>query len=126
MHIETKVLPTFHVAYVRNLEGYENGVFSSKISGGFDKAYKWVEAKRLIDQNTLCIGILYDHQDITPSDKRRYDSSITIPAHVTEGSEGISIQDVEGGQYAVCRVEVENAGVNSFDKAIAEMDQGFE
>lgn len=126
MHIEIKVLPTFHVAYVRHLEGYEKGIHNSKISDAFNKAYKWIEAKQLMDQNTLFIGVFYDHQDITPNEKRRYDASITIPDHITEGSEGISIQNIEGGQYAICRIEVENEGEDSFGKAIAKMDQGFE
>jgi AraC family transcriptional regulator len=126
LNIETKVLPTFHVAYVSHLEGYEKGILNSEISSAFGKVSKWVAAKQLFNPNTISIGIFYEHQDTPPSEKHRYDASLTIPEHVIEGSEGVSIQDVDEGVYAVCRIEVENDNMDSFGKAISKANQGFE
>lgn len=126
MKIDVKVLPTYHVAYVRHLDGYEKGDYNPNISDAFDKASMWVDARQLYDQNTICMGVFYDYQDITPSKKRRYDAALTIPTHVTEGSEGISIQDISGGQYAICRIEKDNENEDSFGQAISEMNRGFE
>lgn len=126
MNVEVKILPTYHVAYVRHLEGYDKGVYNLNISSAFDKTAMWVEARQLFDKNTLCIGAFYDYQEITPSEKRRYDAALTIPTHVTEGSEGISIKDISGGQYAICRIELDNENKDSFERAINEMDRGFE
>ncbi|MDP5272896.1 AraC family transcriptional regulator [Chengkuizengella axinellae] len=126
MNIEVKILPNYYIAYVRHLQGYEKGIYNHEISEAFNKAASWVNAHQLFDQNTICMGVFYDFQDITPSEKRRYDAAFTIPEHVTTASTGIGIQDIKGGQYACSRIEVKNTNEEAFERAIEEMDRAFD
>ena len=106
MDVEVKLLPTFHVAYIRHIYGYRKGVFSSQIDEAFQRVCKWASARDLFGSNTLVIGIPYDNPDITPNDRCHYDACVTIPPEVTASDGEIGIQDIPGGKYAICRIEV--------------------
>jgi DNA gyrase inhibitor GyrI len=104
---QVKPIQGFRVAYVR-LQGYDAGVFSRKIESAFNKVRKWMNARELFDQNTKRIGIFYDHSNITSNESRRYDASFTVPQHIQSGSDGVDIQDIPEGKYAICRVEADH------------------
>ncbi|NBI29678.1 hypothetical protein ERL59_11980 [Chengkuizengella sp. YPA3-1-1] len=101
-------------------------MYNTHITKAFDKTASWLAARTLFDKQTICMGIYYDFQEITPSHKRRYDAAFTIPNHITEGTEDIGIQNVEGGQYAFSRIEVDQTNENSFEHAIIEMNRAFD
>jgi AraC family transcriptional regulator len=100
MNVEVKLLPGYHVAYVRVLEGYKQ----DKIGKAFKKVLTWAGARDLCNEKSLVIGISYDDPKITQIDKCRYDACITIPEGIkTEGE--IGIKDIAPGKYAVYHVE---------------------
>lgn len=121
VRIEVKELPDMHVAYIRHIQGYRKGAPDSRISQAFGRICKWAEAKNLFGPNTLVIGIPHDNPEITPDDRSRYDACVTIPLEIVASQGGISVQDIAGGKYAVCRIEVSISEVNQ----IAEMIDGF-
>lgn len=106
MNVDVKVLPTYHVAYIRHISGYSKGEFNSAIGEAFQRVCSWAGARDLLGPDTLVFGIPYDNPDITPKDRCRYDACVTIPVHVTAGSGEVGVQEIAGGKYAVSRIEV--------------------
>lgn len=125
MDVQVKTLEGVRVAYVR-LQGYEAGQFSHKIDSAFNKTRNWLDARGLISNETMCMGIFYDHTSITPNEMRRYDAAVTIPKHIQMGSVGVDIQDVPDGQYATCRVEVNQAEESARNDVMEKLDHAFQ
>jgi AraC family transcriptional regulator len=125
MNIQVKSIQGFRVAYVR-LQGYDAGVFSRKIESAFNKVRRWMNARELFDQNTKHIGIFYDHSNITSNESRRYDASFTVPQHIQSGSDGVDIQDIPEGKYAICRVEADHCDEESWSTVLSKLDQALQ
>jgi AraC family transcriptional regulator len=106
MDIEVKKLPDMHVAYIRHIQGYRKEGPDSRIRQAFERVSKWAAARDLFGPDTLVIGIPYDNPGITPGDRCRYDACITIPQEIVASQGAIDIQDIPGGKYAMCRIEV--------------------
>lgn len=106
MDIEVKKLPDMHVAYIRHIQGYRQGIPDSRIHQAFERICKWASARDLVGPDTLVIGIPYDNPDITPADRCRYDACITVPQEIAASQGIIGIQDLPGGKYAMCRIEI--------------------
>ena len=118
MRIEVKELPDMHVAYIRHLQGYRKGAPDSRIGQAFERICKWAEAKNLFGPNTLVIGIPHDNPEITPDDRSRYDACVTIPREIIASQGVISVQDIPGGKYAVCRIEVSTSEMSQIGERI--------
>jgi AraC family transcriptional regulator len=104
--VEIKKIPDLHVAFIRHIQGYRKSVSDTRIRQAFEQVCKWAYAKGFMDRNTLVIGIPHDNPGITPIDRCRYDACVTIPAEAAESQGAIGIQDIPGGKYAVCRIEI--------------------
>lgn len=124
LKIQIKSFPTFHVAYYRLLTGYQKGVYNPEITESFKKVENWVASQNLFSSTTLGMGITYDNPDITVSGKCRYDAAFTIPEGTTEASGEIGVQDIQGGVYAVCRIEVSKD--HPFELAISKMGEAVD
>lgn len=126
MKVEVRTLPTYRVAYVRILDGMDLG-YNQKITGAFNKARDWVGSRGLFNPpHTLCIGAVYETLKLTSPDRRRYDACFTVPDSVVSGSGGVDVQNIEGGLYAVSRIELEYADEESFGITLAMMGERFE
>jgi AraC family transcriptional regulator len=121
MDVEVKSLPSFHVAYHRHLTGYQKGVYNEKITASFKKVGDWLASHNNLIPNSLKIGITYDNPDITDSDKCRYDTAITISEDIQEVGGDIGIQDIPGGLYAICRIDISRD--NIFAQAISKLGE---
>jgi AraC family transcriptional regulator len=121
MRIEVKELPDMHIAYIRHLQGYRKGAPDSRISQAFERICKWAEAKNLFGPNTLVIGIPHDNPEITPDDRSRYDACVTIPREIVASQGVISVQDIPGGKYAVCRIEVSASEASQIGEMIDDL-----
>ncbi len=118
MNIEVKQFPTMHVAYVRHLTGYKKGQNSREIGEAFQRVTKWAAAHDLMGPQTLVIGIPYDNPEITPNDRCRYDACVSIPAEVTQGGGEVGVQDIPGGKYAVCHLEISSQETHKIAEAV--------
>ncbi len=96
--VAVKELPGYRVAYLRHIGPYEH----SSISRVWDRLCRWAGPRGLL-QSGQTLGISHDDPEITPSAKLRYDAGVTVGPDVKPEGE-ISIQELKGGQYAVCRV----------------------
>ncbi len=118
MNVDVKNLPTYHVAYIRHITGYSKGEFSSAINQAFQRVCAWAAARELFRPGTLVVGIPYDNPDITPNDRCRYDACVTIPEEIREGSGEVGVEDIPGGKYAVCHIEVSTQETNKIGEAV--------
>jgi AraC family transcriptional regulator len=105
MNVEVRHLPAYHVAYIRRL-GYAKGVYQEHLNTAYQQVCGWVAAQDLFGPDTLVIGVPHDNPDVTPNDRCRYDACVTIPATVNEASDGVDIQTLADGQYAVHHIDV--------------------
>lgn len=121
MKVDVKTLPTYHVAFVRHISGYSKGQFSLAINQAFQQVCGWAAARDLTGPQTRVIGIPYDNPDVTPNDRCRYDACVTVPDTVKDGSGEIGIQDIPGGKYAVCRIEVPAAEAHKIGETVDQM-----
>jgi AraC family transcriptional regulator len=96
MKVEIIHRPSYHVAYVTNLGGYD----TVKIGAAWEKLCRWAQANGLMNNETVMIGVSYDNPDITPADRCRYYACLTIPSGITPGN-GIGTMDISDGKHAV-------------------------
>jgi AraC family transcriptional regulator len=118
LDIRMKTLPDMHVAYIRHIQGYRMAVPNSQIGQAFERVCRWASDRDLVDPNTLLIGIPYDNPDITPVDRRRYDACVTIPKEIIASQGAIGIQDIHGGKYAICRIDVGGSEVHRIGEIV--------
>lgn len=106
VNITIKQLPTRHVAYAANLEGYGDKAMDAV----WRTIIGWAGAHGMFDRATKMIGISFDNPDITPKEKCRYYACVTVPQG-TITTAGINVMDLPGGTYAVKHFEGRQSGI---------------
>lgn len=95
MNVTIKEMPTKHIAYVANLEGY----FKEKIQQAWNHLCAWAGPLGLLESAEM-IGISFDDPHITPMNRCRYYACITVP-HSTVPPKDIGLMAIPAGRYAV-------------------------
>ncbi|MCS1349975.1 GyrI-like domain-containing protein [Mechercharimyces sp. CAU 1602] len=130
MKVEVKKLPLYHVAYIRHLQGYEDGVYNHALNQAFQEVAEWMIAHQLMSDKTLSLGIFHEYGNVTSPEKRRYDAAFTLPeeTELEIKHEKISFQTVGGGRYAICRISVNGTPEqpDQMAEAIAKMEKAFD
>jgi len=98
MNVDIKTLPPRHLAYFPQLDGYVD----DKIKAAWERLCNWGAAEKLINKDTVFIGISFDNPCVTPPDKCRYYACITVPEDV-KPPKGFGLYDLPGGRHAVAR-----------------------
>ena len=65
------------------------------------RMYTWASSAGILDRATLVMGLGYDNPKTTSPDALRYDFCFTVPAAVQNLPEGIRLDTIPGGRYAV-------------------------
>jgi AraC family transcriptional regulator len=117
--VVVKQIPTFHVAYVRLLSGFDKGVYNPAFTAAFDKVIEWAVSNKVATEPFTTIGIAFDHPDITQLSKCRYDTGVTVQGAVSKAEAEIGIQDIKEGIYASVQIEADNPDSNGFAIAIS-------
>ncbi|XXY51050.1 GyrI-like domain-containing protein [Sorangium sp. So ce269] len=96
MNITVKTLPSYHVAYIRNIGPYgvEGGVRET-----WQRLARWAAARDLWTADRLCLGIAHDNPKVTEPAKCRHDAAIVIPDGFKADGD-INVTDIAGGKYA--------------------------
>jgi AraC family transcriptional regulator len=96
MDVTVKTLPSYRVAYLRNVGPY--GAL-----GGIPELWKrlerWAAAHDLWTDDRLCLGISYDDPRVTDPDKCRYDACIAVSADFKADSQ-VNVTEVPGGEVS--------------------------
>ncbi|MCW7753881.1 AraC family transcriptional regulator [Desulfobotulus sp. H1] len=114
-------IPAYRVAYIRKMGAYGHEICEQ----AFGELMTWAGPRGYLEAGTV-LGVYWDNPEITPPEKCRMDACITLP-DPAEPDGDISVQQLRGGPYAVCRFEIANA---DFPKAWNEafiwfMEQGY-
>ncbi len=112
-------MPEYHVAYVRKIGPYIQETWDL----AFGDLMRWKAPRGYT--GTL-IGLYWDNPQITPHDKCRIDACICIPPGTHP--DGIGVQIISGGLYAVCSFETPLEGFyRSWEEAFEWIvDRGYE
>ena len=91
------------VAFVRHVGPYDNLLDTdSPMSLLWDELFEWGNANKLINADSLLIGIPQDDPSITPPEKQRFDVCVQIP-EFRNPSGHIGCQTISAGIFGVSR-----------------------
>ena len=96
MKVTIKTLPTYHVAYFRNVGPYGAG---GGIPETWMKLARWAGARDLWTADRTCIGVALDDPMVTEPARCRYDAAIVIPPGFSADG-GVNVTDIPGGKHA--------------------------
>ncbi|KYF47566.1 AraC family transcriptional regulator [Sorangium cellulosum] len=96
MKVTVKTLPSYHVAYIRNVGPYgpEGGVRRT-----WQRLARWAAARDLWTADRICLGIAHDNPRVTDPAKCRHDAAIVIPDGLKADGD-VNVTDIAGGKYA--------------------------
>jgi AraC family transcriptional regulator len=98
MDVKVETLPTYRVAYLRQIGPYE----PAGISDLWHRMARWAGPRDLWTDNRLCLGIAHDNPHVTEPSKCRYDAAVVVPPGFTAEGE-VNVVDIQGGKYAMSR-----------------------
>lgn len=90
-----KHYPSYRIAYVRHIGGYNAG-----IGFAWRKLMKWARSNKVLSADTLRISCSYDDPELTPDGRLRYDACVTVPEGI-EAEGPVGIRTIAGGTFAV-------------------------
>ncbi|STW78514.1 DNA gyrase inhibitory protein [Klebsiella michiganensis] len=84
------------------------GPWEQTVKQGFEQLMMWVDNSQVPAQEW--VAVYYDNPDEVPAEKLRCDTAVTVADdyQIPEGSEGVMMTEIAGGDYAVARARVEN------------------
>lgn len=100
---ELKELPSYRVAYIRDIGPY----YSEANARAFGRLFRWAVEEGLT-KNAPIMPIAADWSDpeTTPAEKCIFDACLTVPENV-QGHGEVCIQYLPGGKFAVLHCEIE-------------------
>ena len=96
MHVELRLLPPMHLAYMRCTGPYGSAV-STQTWGRFAA---WCRQHGLDAPDRTLLGIRQDRPSTTPAEQCRYDCCVEVDEDFMPSAE-VAVQDFAGGRY-VC------------------------
>lgn len=93
----------------RTLAGFHLvGPWERTVKQGFEQLGVWVKSQKY--QASEWIAVYFDNPEITPPEKLRCDTMVTVPEDfvVPPNSEGVTCTRLDGGLFAVARARVAN------------------
>lgn len=94
MNVEIRTLEPLDVAFLRHTGPY------AECAAAWEKLCSFPKLQKTFGPGTLFLGICYDDPDVTEPDKIRLDVCATVPPGFVP-DEGLSVQHLAGGDYAV-------------------------
>lgn len=107
MKIDIRSLPQYHVASIRHLGPYEG------IGTCFSRLFAWAGPGGHVGPGSTTLGVYHDDPATIPPADFRSDACVTVRPGI-EVPEGIVLQTLPAGEFAVWRTEVFN---NAFGEA---------
>ncbi|MGZ9586583.1 AraC family transcriptional regulator [Paenibacillus marinisediminis] len=99
MNITLETLPTYRIAYVRQV-----GPYGAANVQPMQKLKEWAAAKNLLSDTSIILGISHDNPETTLPENCRYDACIIISDdYQIDGL--VSEGELLGGKYAIFKVK---------------------
>ena len=96
MNVHLRELPAHHVAYTRYVGPYG----AHGIPELWAKLRKWMEARDLLSDARITLGVGYDDPSITEAQKCRYDACAVV-AQSFQADQWVNVMDIPGGKCAI-------------------------
>ncbi|HHQ4051844.1 TPA: DNA gyrase inhibitor SbmC [Citrobacter freundii] len=93
----------------RRIAGFHMvGPWEQTVKQGFEQLMMWVDSKNIAPLEW--IAVYYDNPDVVPADKLRCDTVVSVLDSfvIPQNSEGVTLTELAGGEYAVAVARVEN------------------
>jgi len=100
LSVSVKELPSVHVAYIEYKVGDEQGDLHNEIGGCFRRVQAWVSEGGGDPFSLLNVGAL----NMVEGRLSSYECCVQVPEKVQSGSDGVDIQELPGGRYAVVSI----------------------
>lgn len=107
MTITITEAPVRRIAYVANLEGYDQ----QRIARAWERLCGWAGPLGLLTEGEM-IGVSFDDPAITPKHKCRYYACVTIPDDLVPPKD-IGVMDLPGGRHAVAPFDGSTADIEA-------------
>ncbi len=88
--------PKQRVAFMRHVGPYD------QVGATWQKLMGWAASRGLFGAMGNALAVIPDDPEITPIDRLRYDACIAVNEEF-QPEEGVGVQEIAGGQYAVAR-----------------------
>jgi AraC family transcriptional regulator len=85
----------------------------NEVGPTFRRMYAWASGAGILDRATLVMGLSYDNPKTTSPDALRYDVCFSVPAAVQNLPEGIRLDTIPGGRYAVHTLHGSYSGMHA-------------
>ncbi|MFD1775406.1 AraC family transcriptional regulator [Paenibacillus rhizophilus] len=112
MNIKVETLPTYRIAYVRQV-----GPYGPANTQAMEKLKKWAEEKNLLTESAIILGIPQDNPETTLPENCKYDACIVISKDYSM-DDSICEGELSEGKYVVFKVK---HTAEDIQKAWAEM-----
>ncbi len=96
MNVRIEERPRQRVTFMRHVGPYD------QVGATWQKFMSWAASRGLFGAMGKPLAVIHDDPEITPTDKLRYDVCIAVD-HGFQPEEGVGVQEIAGGQYAVAR-----------------------
>jgi AraC family transcriptional regulator len=107
MDVRIENFPDRLAACARHLGPY------NEVGQTFRMMYAWAHSAGIVDRATLVMGLSYDNSQTMSPNGLRYDVCFTVPTAVQNLPEGIRLDTVPGGRYAVHTLHGSYGGMNA-------------
>jgi len=108
LNVTVRNLPAVHAACIRCPAQVDQGQFSQAIRESFKKVQGWVKGLGHDPYKMLTIGVIHQAE----GQLSYYDCCVQVPGGISAGGEGITIQDLPGGRYAVLAITKDPAVIS--------------
>ena len=94
MEARITALEPARVAFVRHMGSY------AEVGPTWERLLAWAGRAGLLGPDTRTFALCHDDPDTTPPEELRYDGCVIVGPDV-QGGDGVAVQEVAGGRYAV-------------------------
>jgi len=121
MEMKIETIPPYKIAYIRHIGPYGTGNVQT-----MQKLKKWAKTNKLLNNNSIILGIAHDNPETTKPENCRYDTCLVISDNdcagndcacneaagiKAAGNEDVSVGNIVGGRYSVFKISHTEEGV---------------
>jgi len=99
MEMKIETIPPYKIAYIRHIGPYGTGNVQT-----MQKLKKWAKANKLLNDNSIILGIAHDNPETTKPENCRYDTCLVISDNDCAGNEDVCLGSIVGGRYSVFKI----------------------
>lgn len=107
MQFKIEKISCQNIAYITNIGPYGNGNIKT-----MESLKLWAEENKLLEDNSIILGIARDNPETTKPDDCRYDVCLVLDREIKSNQDNINFGEINGGKYAVFKIEHTKKGIN--------------